>query len=543
VVMSSITRRACIVALALAGLWGGTGLPAFSQIPTTVPTDVAKPYRQDSRPRVAVVGFTVGADADPRDHWTAVAIEELMARRLRRVPGLVVVPTIRLYQGRDELTPTGGKQAAWSEVTSALGATHQLSGRCEGAGDALSVTLSLRRVQASDSAPTEGSIPVGRLFDTLDRATRWALAHLEPPEFELAIEKQVFAKPSRSPTAVEYYARATGAARAGRLREAVRYASQSLDNDKGFRPSLTLLAQLELQMGPSGRGSAGRRLRALGDLARLDSDDLDRARAELGLSLLLQSGGATDAARTRAQTALDISSRHKEPYGLMAALTAMCDLHLLTRPAPGRKLTAEAEEAFKRGNLSLAAQWQHALMDLLGALGDKVTGLPAASKLAMIYEQLGQPERALEMHQRTLAIAQRLKSRRHEATAWLYLGQWYGKQERWPDALDAITHCLDLAEESSKPAVRMILGGIHQTLEQPDKALQQFELAYGEIRKTDDLVNQCTCLREMARARMQLGQREEAVDALQQAADIAHVLELQEEAELREELAAWRAGQ
>ncbi|MCH8808147.1 MAG: hypothetical protein IH986_18945, partial [Planctomycetes bacterium] len=66
--------------------------------------------------------------------------------------------------------------------------------------------------------------------------------------------------------------------------------------------------------------------------------------------------------------------------------------------------------------------------------------------------------------------------------------------------------------------------------------------AYKEVGATDDLNNQYVCVREIASLRMQLEQREQALVALQEAIDIAHVLNLPEEAQLRERLAGWQAG-
>jgi tetratricopeptide (TPR) repeat protein len=491
---------------------------------------------------LAVVDFEAAPGGDPRDAWVPVALEELLARRLRYVPGLLVVPTVRLYQGRNELQEPGAAPPPWVEVLRGLGAGYWLSGRCQGAGDAVSVELVLQPV--GESVPTEQrvTIPAARLFETLDQATRWVLERLRITALEEAVTEQVFRLPSRSPSAVEYYARAFSAMRADKPRDALRYASQSLDSDKRFRPALALLAQLELQLGPSGRGSAGRRLRALADLARLENDALDRARAEIGQSLLLQVEGAFEAACTRAETALALAYEQRDVYGQLAAITAISDAYLL-RPVPSTpELPPEARETLARQSLRHAADWQSELVEMLDRLGDLLGGLPAASKLALIYEQLEEPEQALKTHQRALAMANRLGSRRHQATAWLYLGQWYHDQQRWSEALDAVSRCLALADEQSKPPVRMALAAVYQAMNLHEEALAQYELAYEQVRKAEDLMSQFTCLREIASARMKLGRRELAIGTLQQAIDLAHVLELREEKRLREELETWKQG-
>jgi tetratricopeptide (TPR) repeat protein len=285
-----------------------------------------------------------------------------------------------------------------------------------------------------------------------------------------------------------------------------------------------------------------RRLRALLDLARLEADPSDRIRAEIAQCLLLQADGTFDAAYTRAETALALAYEQRDTYGQMAAITAICDLYLL-RPLPDApQVPPAARSAFLHSNLTRAAEWQTILLDMLDGLGDVLAGLPAANKLALIDEQLGLPDVALEMHQRTLRLATELGSRHHQATAWLYLGQWYSRQTRWPEALDAVTRCLALADEASKPAVRIALGEVYRAMELHAESLAQFELAYEQVRKTDDLLNQFTCLREIATARMKLGRRENAILALQEAIDVAHALELREEPTLRKQLAAWKAG-
>ena len=495
----------------------------------------------DSRPRLAVVGFESDPGGDPRDAWLATAFEELLSQRLRRVPGLLVVPVIRLHQGRSELQEASAPPP-WPDVIRHLGASHYLTGRCRGSPSAVGLELTLRDVTSTDATERTATIPATRVFDTLDDATRWVLQCFDLAPLEESLSVRVFATPSRSTAAVEYYARAIAAVRAGDGRAALRYGARSLSRDGRFRPALGLLAQLEAQGGPADRRLAGQRLRALGDLARLEGDPLDRIRAEIGQALLLQLAGGFEAACTRAETALTIAYEHRDIYGQIAAMTTICDLYL-TRPMPTLPGLSDATlEQVARQNVGWAAEWQEALVDTLDVLGDKLGGLPATNKLAVIHERLGDTERALKLHRRTLALATELSSPVHQATAWLYLGQWYADQDRFDEALDALGQCLALAEEASKSTVRMITGEVYQAMGRPAEALTQYESAYEDIRKTDDLLSQFTCWRQIALTRMQLGQRPEAIAALREALDLAHVLELRAENQLRERLNAWKAG-
>lgn len=491
-----------------------------------------------------MVGFEAQPDGDPRDAWLPVAFEELLTWRLRRVPGLIAIPTVRLYQGRLELQEPGGPPPPWPQVARGMGAGYLLSGRCHGPDSAVGLELTWSRIDEAETGSATGpqrvTVPEGRLFDVLDEATRWVQARLKPGDLDEPALKAALALPTRSATAVEYYARAHAATREEKLPAALRYAAEAARSDSRFRAAIGLLAQLEMRLGPAGLDSAASRLRIVSDLARIDGDGLDRVQAELGLSQISGAAGAFDAACTRAETALALAFEQGDIYGQMGVINWLCDLYVTRTPPPGVTLSDEARRTFVRENLRRAAEWQHTLLEMLDALHDRIAGLPATSKLALIYERLGETERAFELHQQTLAIATALNSRGHQAAAWMYLGQWYRDRERWPEALDALSRCVVLADESAKPAVRVVLGGVYQAMKLPEEALGQFEQAYAEVRKGDDLANQFACLRGMARLRKQLGKREAAITALQDAIDIAHVLELPEEKTLREDLQAWK---
>lgn len=500
----------------------------------------------ETRPKLAIVGFEAEAGGDPRDAWLATAFEEGLARRLRRVPQLVVLPPLRAYQVRKEVGEPGGPPWPWLKLARTTRIDYLLTGRCRGPDSAVALELTLTHVgepRAQPRAePRRMTLPAGRFFAVLDEATRSVLACLGTGELDEAVAKRVFAPPSQSSSAVEYYAKAVAAVRADRPRDGMRYAKDALTHDPRYRPALGLLAQLEMQAGRAGRASAVRRLRALGALARSNDDPLDRANAELALSTIDHANGAFEAAVTRVATALKLAEQHRDVYAQLAALSRMCDLYV-TRVLPAsRRLAPDAQHDWAEDNLRQAAEWQTALLERLDAIGSKIAALPAASKLALIYERLGDVDAALALHLRTLKMAQELGSRRHEATAWLYLTQCYRQRQQWNEALDAGQHCLKLADADSQPVVRIALGGVYEAVEAHAEALQQFELAYEQVCKTDDLARQYTCLREIAGLRMRLDRRADAIKALQEATDLAYALELSEVDELRAQLDRWRSG-
>jgi tetratricopeptide (TPR) repeat protein len=348
----------------------------------------------------------------------------------------------------------------------------------------------------------------------------------------------VFESPSRSSSAIEYYARALGAAREDKMSGAVRLANESTASDSRFRQAQLLLAQIELRIGAF--RSAGPRLHALAVQAKQDGDPIERSEIELRLSLLSQIQGAFEAAMIRAQTALSLSLEHGDLYGQIAALDLICDLHMTREPPPGEKLDEKALEKHKDANVVKAVESQQLLVDMLDFLGDRISSIAATNKLALLYERQDKLDAALRLHRRTLSLAQELESAHHEATAWLFIGQCHRKQKSWSEAIDAINRCLGLVEKVARPGVQLVLGGVYLDMGKPENAIKHFDAACELLQGTDDLLNQISCLREGARARMRLGRRDEAIARLQQAIDLAHALELPEEAALVAEIEKWR---
>jgi len=325
---------------------------------------------------------------------------------------------------------------------------------------------------------------------------------------------------------------------------------------------MALLAQIDLRRGPRERESAGYRLHALTTLARRAGstsegsvsgsggnavsvrsagDARDLAGAELARGLMLNLSGAFDAALEHYESALLIAYESGNPYGQVAAMDSICDVYLSRRPPPEVELTQEQQRQFRQRNYRHAAEWQRLALDALAELRDVLAEMPAASKLALIYQDLGDDAGALEMHQRTIAAAQRCESRRSQATAWFLLGKFHRDRQRWQEALEAGTRCLALAGESSKPLVRLLLAGIYQAMEQWSEALGQYELALVRFRETQELENQLVCLREIAAARRQLGQNGAALSALQEALDLANALRSPEAQTLKQRLEEWKS--
>ncbi len=490
---------------------------------------------------VVVVGFRAGEQLDARDTWIPLAVEETLAWRLRRVPALTVVPMVRTHQARQELAETpDDPPAEWARVVRLLGAQLWLKGTCAGTPDALILDLELARVDQLDRQPARIRLGPQRLFDLIDEATGWTLPRLGVARIDKTTEELIFAPPAASPSALEYYAKAVSAARSDNLRDGAHYVERAVGYDPMFCPALMLMAKIELRALPAARGQVGVHLRRVKQLAADRGDAVTEAESELTQGLLLMMARSFDPARQRFELALATSFERDDPHGQIAAMNSLCDLWLSYQPPARVELPADALQRFNRQKLRRAAEWQALVLQALTQLGDVVAEAPAANKLALIYERLGDSERALEMHKRTVAAAQRTGSTRNEATGWLFLGQWYRQQQRWPEALEATGRCLALAKGTAKPTVRIALAETYRGMSLSQEALGQYEAAYEALANGDDLMDQFRCLHAIAELRMELGERGAAIAKLAEALDIAQVLGLAEEEGIRKQLEQWK---
>lgn len=532
-----IRLAVCVILAAGFGSAWAVGFQSAASKPAAAPSAAAR----SPSIQLAVVGFQAGDGTDPRDAWLATAAEEMLAWRLRRAPGLTVIPTVRSYQTRQDYPDAKtGAPRDWPEIARLLGGKFYLTGTARGRPEEVSLELRLFDAARPQQPVHQITLPKVRLFDALDHATRWALETLRVPPPAENLSKILYAAPA-SPTALEYYAKATLAARANQIREAGNYATEALEYDAGFRPALLLLAQLELRFVAAARPRAATRLRVLNEIARRAGDPLDRVEAELAQGLLTHQAGGFDAALLRYRSALEFAVEADDAYGQLAALSSLCDLHLTWRPQT--PLSDEDRKRFERQNLERAAEWQEAALEMLTTLGDLVAEASSTNKLALIYEQLGRFDEALALHQRTLAAARQTGSARDQASAWMFIGQLHRRRQNWPAAQEALNQCLTLTTDATRPTAHIALADLYQATSQPAQALEQYEKAYEAIRNNTELLpSQLACLRAMAELRLKLGQRSQALMTLQEALDLAHVLELPVEKEIRDQLERWKRG-
>ena len=482
---------------------------------------------------LAVIGFQRGELAE-RDAWIPIALEETLTRRLRNAPGLAVMPTARAHQARAGLREKkGDPPAEWARTLRLTGATRWLRGECFGNPRNLSIELELTSLAGGGETVSRGRVGPGRLMEVLDQATRWALENLGAATLDKDVERLIFASPAKSPSALEYSAKALERARDRDLQKAALHASDALGYDQSYRPALMLMAKLELTGGAATLARCATHLRYFRELAAAAGDAFDEAEFELAQGLLLLLTGSFEPALQRFEHALALARKLGDPFGETEALNQISEYWLSYRPSSANQLSEEDLANERKEDLRRAAEWQVQVLGLLARLGDTLSEVQAANKLALIYEQLDMPDDALTMHQRAVAAAAKTQSPRNEATALSFLGRFYRSQKRWQEALEATNKCLTLVSEDAAPTVRMSLGATYRGMSSPREALAQYESAYATLSQGTDLISQLACLKELADVQAELGDKQAAIARLTDALDIATALEVKDAEEIR----------
>lgn len=498
----------------------------------------APAVRGVERPRIAIVGFVATPQTDERDIWIATAVESALERALQRAGPWVVVPTERLVLGRRELENSAKPPAGWQTVAELCGAERLLTGSATFHAGKFLIELQLLDLKRADAAMASHTVERASLFDGLDLAYATATELLRPlPESSVAPAS--FVVPARSPSALEYHARALLAFRAADYANAAYYARQAIEYDALFRPAGRLLAEIELRGAADARSTGRLRLTRIGELARAAGDTWDSIEIQLRQALVCRTAGAWDAALIRIESGLGAAFDAADPIWQATAFEHMADLHLAQTTVAGdeKALAAAAVQQFRR-----AAAWQRLALDASMELNDRLGRIPLFQRLAMVHDRMGDYETANRLLSECADLTRGLALTRSEATTLLLIAQVCQHEKRWADAEIAARRCLPLVSAAESAAARVAIAMSCRELGKRDAALREFEAAYDALRQGDNLGDQLLCLREIAVLRRELGDQPGAIKALREAIDLAHAMKLPIESILKAQLDEWTAG-
>lgn len=493
--------------------------------------------------RICVAGFTADAAMDERDAWLPVAVEETLAWRLRRVPGVTVVPTIRAFQAHLGADSSADPDQTWQRIASRIGGEWLLTGIAHGTPPELRLSLVLRRVDGDDPGATTEIGPLS-LEESLDKATRWVLAQWSIQQLDRAVEARIIRPLSRSRTALQYYAKAVSEGRAGDARGALYHLTQAVEYDRDCAPAQLMLAQAEVGLSQVARVDASLpRLRRVAAEAAQRGDDVSRADAENAIGVVLMSKQAYRAAQTQFENALARFEAAGDVYGRLAAMSNLADYHLSLPVGLLLEIPPPEQRAYEHEQLGLAIAWQRLITRDLKALGDRDALIPAMTKLALLYERLGASDRSRQIHEASLRLAEKLGDAQAQANVHQFLARWRRRNDDLAAARVHAARCAELANDQSRPGALLALGAIEVEAGDKSSAIQHYRAACRLLEDTNELNEQMRCLETIAQLHLDLGQRDAAIKAYGEARDFAYALQLDEERErLSRRIEAVRAG-
>lgn len=491
------------------------------------------PVRGADRPRVAIIGFESAPQTDERDQWVATAAECALERSLNRGGAVVVIPTDRLYQARLEVTESIDPPPPWRNIAVMCGAQRVVSSVVAVTPQSYGLTLSVASVDGENQA-IEKRVEARTFFEMLEGANT-ELAAIFKSHGGSTTNPTAASSPARTPSALEYHARALLAYRAGNISDAAYYARQAIEYDALFRPAGLLLADIELRGAPDARSTGRMRLNRIADLARAADDPIDQIDAGLRQALICRTTGALDAASIRIESSLGIAYDVADPIRQQIAFGYFADLHIANSQIPG----AAENDKLAEGELRRAAEWQTLAVNATRCLNDKIGRIPLLHRLAMLYDRLGDYDEAVRLLEECAAIGRDLKLPHSEATTLLLISQVQQHQKHWVDAERVARQALPLVSKDDSAAVHIAIAVSCRELARKDEALREFESALESLQRTDDLSDQLLCLREIAVLRNELGAKAGAVKALHDAIDLAHAMNSPIEAKLKAMLIEW----
>jgi CHAT domain-containing protein/Tfp pilus assembly protein PilF len=161
--------------------------------------------------------------------------------------------------------------------------------------------------------------------------------------------------------------------------------------------------------------------------------------------------------------------------------------------------------------------WEQAL-PLLVALRDVKGQALQLNNMGALYNAVGDKRKALEDFTQALKLAIDLKDQSDEACAYNNLGAVYYSMGEGQQALEHFQRSLELvADDSGKAALLNNMGEVYSALGEPEKALDYYNRALTSWQVSKDREGEGKTYSNMGAAYLQLGQTEKALDNFDEA--------------------------
>jgi tetratricopeptide (TPR) repeat protein len=470
-------------------------------------------------PRFFVPDFR-SSDGGDETSWVALAVSECLRERLRRSTLTTAVSEMRTAGVLSRWSGTAGPTVEEAVRTAAfLGADFAVTaqvGKAEG-GYAGQIQLHPAKAGAqAASKPLQGrSVRV-----LLDAATRAVLdmSGVQPTD---AQRQRIAAIPHGSDSAIEYYAKAIRALRAGKPTDSLHYISESIQYDNSFSPSIKLLGQMNFAA-RNDRETLAIYERLLRQ-AKVEENPVDEIFAMTQIGIAHQRRSELDVAEKYYQVALQ-----------KAAQIGLSDQETLVLGA-----LASLRVDQKKRDEAMALLRQRLAM--LEAQGDRLALGPACMTLALVHSAKNEIPQALDLLKRAAQYADEVGLPSDKATALFQIGEIYKEQGRFDEALQAYDQSLKFSDELEAGSACRQIAEIYEKQGKFDEALAMLRKAEAVLSKRKAYVQQSNCLARIARLLVKQGNSAKGVETMAEAVEILRDLKHPDLATYEKELTEMRA--
>ncbi len=173
------------------------------------------------------------------------------------------------------------------------------------------------------------------------------------------------------------------------------------------------------------------------------------------------------------------------------------------------------------GQREKALQYHEHALRIMQEVGDRSGEAATLNNIGLAYNKLGQREKALHYYERALPIQQEVSDRSGEASTLSNIGVVYNKLGQQEKALQYYERALPIQQEvgdrSGEAVTLSNIGVVYNTLGQQEKALQYFERARPIRQEVGDRSGEAVTLNNIGAIYDILGQQEKALQYYERA--------------------------
>jgi tetratricopeptide (TPR) repeat protein len=174
-----------------------------------------------------------------------------------------------------------------------------------------------------------------------------------------------------------------------------------------------------------------------------------------------------------------------------------------------------------RGLWADSIRWNERGLEAAENRQDKKIAAALLNNIGLVYDKLGQRERALQYYERTLPIRREVGDRSGEGVALNNIGAVYDKLGQREKALQYYERALPIRREvgdrSGEAATLSNIGFVYDSLGRREKALQYYERALLIQQEVGDRYGEAVTLNNIGAVYENLGQREKALQYFERA--------------------------